>query len=104
MLGVYTNLSKTRWPHADNLIDGKVSVVSGKLELYPDWVSGACACKTPRSVSDLVRILHKTEYAGPTDEDQRITILSSLPASTLLHPSIEALRMLEGRQWALNTE
>ena len=101
---MYTNQSKGLWPDADNLIDGKASVASGKLELSPDWGSEACACKTLRSVSEIVRILCIEKYAGPTNGDQRTTILSSPPALTLLHPSTEALRMLEGRQWALNTK
>lgn len=101
---MYIILSKRRWLHADDFIDGKASVASGKLELSPDWGSEACACKTLRSVSEIVRILDIRKYAGPTNGDQRTTILSSLLVSTLLHPSIEALRMLEGRQWALNTD
>ena len=58
MLGVYTKLKNSLWPHPDNLIDGKGSVASVKMELSLDLDSEACACKTLLLVSETVHILH----------------------------------------------
>ncbi len=66
---MYSYPGEGSWPNTDNAIDGKASAASVKMELYPAWDFEACACKTLRLVSEIVRTVHYGELHGSANSE-----------------------------------